>query len=145
MADLTPSDSVYSTRRWSPLALAMMAGLWIASLGNWPLWRTLARLPEMASPRGVLFFIGFGLMIAALTTAFLSLLAWRHTVKPAIAFVLLSAAIGAFFMGAYGVVLDPAMMTNVLQTDPREVRDLISVQFALNLLFLGALPMAWLW
>ena len=99
----------------------------------------------MASPRGALFFIGFGLMIAALTTAFLSLLAWRHTIKPAITFVLLSAAIGAYFMGAYGIVLDPTMMTNVLQTDPREVRELLSAQFALNLLVLAVLPIAWLW
>jgi len=145
MADPTSPVRDRSNRRWSPLALAAIASLWIASFGNWPLWRALARLPEMASPRGALFFIGFGLMIAALTTAFLSLLAWRHTIKPAITFVLLSAAIGAYFMGAYGIVLDPTMMTNVLQTDPREVRELLSDQFALNLLVLAVLPIAWLW
>ena len=145
MADPTSPVRDRSNRRWSPLALAAIASVWIASFGNWPLWRALARLPEMASPRGALFFIGFGLMIAALTTAFLSLLAWRHTIKPAITFVLLSAAIGAYFMGAYGIVLDPTMMTNVLQTDPREVRELLSAQFALSLLVLAVLPIAWLW
>ena len=139
------SASGGGSRTWSPLSLAVLAGLWIASFGNWPLWRALARLPEMASPRGALFFVGFGLMIAALTTAFLALLAWRHTVKPAIAFVLLSAAVGAYFMGTYGIVLDPTMMTNVLQTDPREVRELLSVQFAVNLAVLAILPIAWLW
>src|SRR5689334_8511900 len=103
----------------NPLTLAVLAGAWIASFGNWPLWRTLSHLPEMGSPRGVLFMIGFGVMIAALVTGLLALLAWRHTIKPAIAFVVLSAAVGAHFMGAYGVVLDTTMMTNVLQTNAR--------------------------
>src|SRR5215212_5725364 len=145
MADRVSSASGGASRTWSPLSLAVLASLWTASLGNWPLWRALARLPEMASPRGALFFVGFGLMIAALTTGFLALLAWRHTLKPAIAFVLLSAAVGAYFMGTYGIVLDPTMMTNVLQTDPREVRELLSAQFALNLVVLAVLPIAWLW
>ena len=130
---------------WNPLTLATLAGLWIASFGNWPLWRALARLPEMASARGALFMVGFGIMIAALLTGLLAFLAWRRSIKPAIAFVVLSAAIGAHFMGAYGVVLDTTMMTNVLQTDAREVADLLNVQFLLSLLLLAALPLAWLW
>ena len=138
-ADRTPA------RGWNPLTLAALAGLWIASLCNWPLWRMLSRLPEMASPRGALFMIGFGVMIAALLTGLLALLAWRHTIKPAIVFVVLSAAVGAHFMGAYGVVLDTTMMTNVLQTDAREVADLLSLQLLLSLLLLAALPLAWLW
>jgi lipid A ethanolaminephosphotransferase len=129
----------------NPLTLAVLAGAWIASFGNWPLWRTLSHLPEMASPRGALFMIGFGVMIAALVTGLLALLAWRHTIKPAIAFVVLSAAVGAHFMGAYGVVLDTTMMTNVLQTNAREAADLLSLQFLLSLLLLAALPLAWLW
>ena len=84
-------------------------------------------------------------MIAALITGLLALLAWRHTIKPAIAFVVVSAAIGAYFMGAYGVVLDTTMMTNVLQTDAREVADLLSLQLLLALVLLAALPLVWLW
>ena len=36
-------------RGWNPLSLALLAGIWIATLGNWPLWLVPARLPEMAS------------------------------------------------------------------------------------------------
>jgi len=131
--------------RWNPLTLAIAAGLWIAVLCNGPLWSALRALPEMATMRGAIFIGGFALMIAALTSALLALLAWRWTIKPAIAVFLVSAALGAHFMSTYGVVIDPSMMTNVLQTDPREVRDLLSVRLAVHVVLLAALPIALLW
>ena len=125
--------------------LALLAALWIASVCNWPLWRALLALPEMHTPRGALFIVSFGLMIAALTTALLSLLAWRHTIKPAIAVFVLSAALGAHFMGSYGVVIDPTMMVNVLHTDARETRDLLGPRMLASVAFLAVLPMLLLW
>ena len=130
---------------WNPLTLAVLAGVWIAALPNWPLWRALLALPETASARGALFVAGFGLMVAALTALMLALLAWRVTIKPAIAVLLLAAAFGAHFMGSYGVVIDTTMMTNVVQTDPREVRDLLSLRLLGSLLLLAGAPLLLLW
>ena len=130
-----------ATAGWNPLTLAVLAGLWVALLPNWPLWRALLLLPETASPRGGLFVAGFGLMIAALSTALLVPFAWRATIKPAIGVLLVVAALGAHFMGAFGVVIDSTMMINVLQTDPREVRDLLSLSLVGNLLPLLGLPL----
>jgi lipid A ethanolaminephosphotransferase len=130
---------------WNPLTLAFLAALWIAVLCNGPLWSALRELPETASLRGTLFVAGFALMIAALTGALLVLFAWRRAVKVAIAVVLASAALGAHFMSTYGVVIDPSMMTNVLQTDPREVRDLLSWRMLAYVGLLAALPIALLW
>jgi len=142
------SDSYTGVDRrkgWNPLTLAVLAGLWIAALPNWPLWRALLALPETASLRGGVFVVGFGLMLAALLTALLALFAWRFTIKPAIALLLLAAAFGAHFMGSYGVVIDTTMMTNVLQTDPREVRDLLSWRMLGSVLLLAGVPLLWLW
>ena len=130
---------------WNPLTLAALAGLWIAALPNWPLWRELLALPETSSVRGALFIVGFGVMVAALTAALLTLLAWHATIKPAIAVLLLVAAFGAHFMGTYGVVIDTAMMTSVVQTDPREIRDLLSLRLLGTLLLLAGLPLLLLW
>ena len=130
---------------WNPLTLAVLTSFWIATVPNWPLWRALLALPETASVRGALFIAGFGLMIAALMTALLALLAWRATIKPAIAVLLVAAALGAHFMGAYGVVIDTTMMVNVLQTDPREVRDLLNLRLLGSLLLLAGVPMLMLW
>jgi lipid A ethanolaminephosphotransferase len=129
----------------NPLTLAVMAGLWIATWANWPLWRALRDLPEMASARGLLFALGFCALIALLTTALLVLTAWRHTIKPAIALFVVAAALGAHFMGSYGIVIDPTMMTNVLQTNPRESLDLLNLRLLASVLVLAGLPLAWLW
>jgi lipid A ethanolaminephosphotransferase len=142
-----PSPDSWTEHRsgWNPLTLALLAGVWIAALPNWPLWRALLALPETASARGLLFVVGFGLMLAALMTGLLALFAWRWTIKPAIAVMLVSAALGAHFMGSYGVVIDTTMMTNVLQTDPREVRDLLNWRLVMGVLMLAGLPMLALW
>jgi len=131
--------------RWSPLSLAFGAALWIAVVCNGPLWSALRALPEMATARGTLFLVGFALMVTAGTGAFLALLAWHRIVKPAIALFLVSAALGAHFMSTYSVVIDPSMMTNVLQTDPREVRDLLSLRLLVHVVLLAALPIGLLW
>ncbi|HJV61155.1 MAG TPA: phosphoethanolamine--lipid A transferase [Albitalea sp.] len=129
----------------NPLTLALLASLWIASVANWPLWRALVGLPEMASARGALFIVAFGVAVAALTLLMLAFFAWRHTVKPVVALFLVAAAFGAHFMGTYGVVIDPSMMVNVLQTDARETRDLLSLRMLVSVLLLAGLPLWWLW
>jgi len=130
---------------WNPLTLAFLASLWIATLANWPLWRALHALPEMQGGRGLLFIAAFGIGVACLTALVLVLTAWRWSIKPAIGLFLLAAAFGAYFMGAYNVVIDSSMMTNVLQTDLRETRDLLNWRMALSVLLLAGLPIAWLW
>jgi len=130
---------------WNPLTVAVAAGLWIAVFANWPLWQALLALPEMSSTRGAVFVSGFALMITALLTALLALAAWRFSIKPVIALFVLAAAFGAHFMGTYGVVIDSTMMVNVVQTDPREVRDLLSLRLLFSVLFLAGLPLLLLW
>ena len=64
-----PLMSARNPSGWNPLTLAVLAGAWLALLPNWPLWRALAALPEMATWRGALFIAGFAMMIAALCAA----------------------------------------------------------------------------
>ena len=130
-----------ATAGWNPLWLAALTGLWLAVLPNWPLWRALVALPETDSWRGAIFVAGFGVMIASLTTAVLSLAAWRHTIKPAAVFLVVAAAIGAHFMGAYGGVIDTTMMRSTLQTNVHEVGELLNVRLIVDMTVLGVLPL----
>ena len=132
-------------RPLSPFVAALLAALWIAGIGNLALWRSMADLPEVANARGLAFGIGFGVAIAAIHVALFSLLAWRWTLKPVITLFLLAAAGGAYFMLSYGVVIDRSMMVNVLLTDGREARELLSLRMLGALLALGVLPAALLW
>ncbi|MBX3622611.1 MAG: phosphoethanolamine--lipid A transferase [Rhizobacter sp.] len=123
------------------MTLVWLASLWMATLANWPLWRALDALPEMASLRGRLFMLAFCGMVTALTAFVLTVAAWRWSVKPVLALFLLAAAAGAHFMGTYSAVIDATMMVNVLQTDVRETRDLLSLRLLVSAFVLGIVPL----
>ena len=117
----------------------------MASAGNAALWRELAHLHLLDGLRGVLFALAAAALIVFLLTGLIGLLAWRFTLKPALTLLLLTAAVGAHFMLTYGVVLDTTMLTNVLQTDPGEARDLLGWRLAATVLVLGVVPSVLVW
>jgi lipid A ethanolaminephosphotransferase len=125
--------------------LALGISLWIATIGNWPLWQSLAELPENASWHGLIFGLAFAGIVGCVLTFILMLFAWPRLIRIIGAVFLLSAAFGAYFMGAYGVVIDASMMTNALQTDAREVRDLLNLRLLGSVALFAGVPLWWLW
>ena len=71
----------------------------------------------------------------------LGLLAGRRTAKPLIAILTVAAAAASHFMGAFGVVIDPTMLRNILHTDPAEARELFSGALLLHLALYAGLPL----
>jgi lipid A ethanolaminephosphotransferase len=127
-----------------PLSQVWLAALWMSLLANWPLWKQLYALPDIAGARGLAFIVAFAGMVTAATGALLSLLAWPRLVKLVLVVLLLAAAALAHFIGSYGIVFDPTMVVNMMQTDARETRDLLSWRLLASLALLGALPAWWL-
>lgn len=125
-------------------ALVAMLSIWLATVGNIALWQTVWELPEVGGIRGSLFVLGFGTWVAAVLAALLSLLAWPKVFKPVAVFLLLSAAGATHFMKKYSVVIDSTMLLNVMQTDAKEVADLLSPSLFVTLLGVGVLPAWWL-
>ena len=128
-----------------PVWVVVLISTWLATACNVPLWREVAQLPGQGSLRGWGFAIAFALIVAAGNAALLSLLAWRWTLKPAAALMVVMAAFGAYFMLAYGIAIDASMLTNVLQTDAHEATDLLSWRMAATVLALAAPPLVWLY
>lgn len=129
----------------SPLGLTWLASLWMGLVCNWPLWQRMLDLPELGDAAGRLFVLVFAGMVVSLTAGLLSLLCWRGLIKPVLALCLLTAAALTHFMSSYGIVVDPTMIVNVLHTDARETRDLLSLRLFATLALLGGLPIWWLW
>ncbi|MDR7268323.1 lipid A ethanolaminephosphotransferase [Pelomonas saccharophila] len=127
-----------------PLTQAWLAALWMGLLANWPLWKQLQALPEISGARGALFIVAFAGMVTAASGALLSLLAWPRLIQGLLVVLLLASAALAHFIGSYGIVFDPTMVVNMLQTDARETRDLLSWRLLVSLVLLGALPAWWL-
>ena len=124
--------------------LIVVMSLWIATLGNLALWRELGNLPELQGPKGLSFKIAFGVGIAGVAAALLALFNWRHVFKPVLTILLVATALGVYFMLTYGVVLDPGMMTNVLQTDWRETRDLLNLRLLMAVGAIAVVPLLWI-
>lgn len=111
---------------------------------NLPLWRHLLEItPEGWSGR--LLAGAFILLLGVCFNLILTLFAFRGVLKPVLTALLLLSAGVAYFMNQYGVLVDVEMLRNVLETDPAEVRDLLSFKLAAYLLLLGVLPVVLLW
>jgi lipid A ethanolaminephosphotransferase len=143
LADRSSSDAP-ARRPWHPLSLLLVLALWLSTAGNLPLWRALWALTDNHSLRTDLGLLGFGLIVMAATTVLLSLLVWPRWRKPVGVVLLLVAVANSYFMHTYGVVIDPTMMANTVQTDVREVRDLLSWSL-LAALALGVMLPGWWW
>ena len=128
-----------------PIWVVVLASFWIATICNVALWRALARLPDLSSGQVVTISVALALVIGLATAGLFSLLAWRWTLKPIIMLFCVSAAFGAYFMMAYGIVIDKSMMINTLQTDVRETRDLLNWRLLATVLVLAGLPCVLLW
>ena len=96
-----------------------------------------------ASAWGLAFALAGGLV--ALNVFLGGMLAHRHTVKPLLAVLTMAAAAGSWFIGAYGAVLDPSMLRNVLRTDVAEAGELVNVRFLLHMALYALLPVLLLW
>lgn len=139
------SPAFFRTSR-SPLWFAMISSLWMATVGNMVLWHNLFSLPEQAAnAEGILFAVGFAVLIACLNMLVMIPLAWRPLIKPVSVLLLLTAGFGAYFMMQYNIVIDGDMINNVLQTDVRETRDLLNWRMLVVVGIVALLPTAFFW
>jgi lipid A ethanolaminephosphotransferase len=118
--------------------------LWLAVVGNLPLWQRVAALDGEPLQRALLLLVMGGLVLGA-TAALLSLLAWPRVFRPLVTVLVLVSAFNTHFMWQYGVVIDPTMLANVAQTDAREVRDLLSLRLLGTVLLVAGPPLWWIW
>jgi len=130
-------------RPLSPQQIVVRLALYLALFANVPLWLYLARIGGAPS----LYLrsaLALGVLLACGTVALLAFTAWTRGMRLLWWLVVLVAALAQYFMLAYGVVIDPGMATNVLQTDVREAGDLLGLHMLATVLALLLLPTWWL-
>ena len=127
-----------------PLVAVWGLALWLASVGNLPLWQRIQDLGGTPTQR-LESVLGLGLLLTGALVALLSLFMSARVFRPAASALVLMAAFNTHFMWQYGVVIDPTMLANVMHTDAREVRDLLSWSMPANVLLVAGLPLWALW
>ena len=123
----------------NPVWIAAVVSLWLTVAANLALWQAVALATATAGVQRWLFFTVFGVIIFAAQWLITLPFAFKPLIKWLLAALCLIATACAYFMQTYGVLIDESMIINSLQTDPREVRDLLDANMLVS--FAGiALP-----
>ncbi|WP_312305693.1 phosphoethanolamine transferase domain-containing protein, partial [Pulveribacter sp.] len=133
----------WMARPMSPQQIALRLAVYLMLVANAPLWLQLSRIGGAPS-----LYMRSALALAVLlvcgTVAILALAAWTRGMRALWWLVAAVAALAQYYMLTYSVVMDPGMAANVLQTDVREVADLLSLRLLLAVLAVLLLPTWWL-
>jgi len=130
----------------SPRTAALLLALWLTAAGNLTLWRALYRLAGRGELGSHPFWLPLGgsLVVLGATAALLVLLAWPRVFRIGALALLLVAGAAQHYMLTFGIVVDPSMIGNVLQTNATEARDLLGWGLLGQLLLVAGLPALWL-
>ena len=125
--------------------LLLAVSLFWALLANRPFVAAALQGREAQSGQTWLFGAALLVMLVCLHYLIVAPFAWGRLTKPLLALLLLVVASATHFMQAFGVVLDPSMIRNVLSTDVAESRELMSWRLFMHLLLYAGLPLLLLW
>ncbi len=146
IASRAPRPTALTTlRHWRPTCstetLIALTSVFFALACNGLFWHS-----AMATHPGSLrFAMSLLLLLVGAHSLLMGLLVWRWNAKVMIGVLLLGTAMAAHYMGSYHIYLDADMLRNVLATDHKESRELITPSLVAPLVVLGLLPMAVLW
>jgi lipid A ethanolaminephosphotransferase len=137
--------SLFKNQPWHPTNLLMVLALWLSLAGNLPMWLTVWQLPESQGFKALTTLGSLILILLSMVSWLLLFLVWPKWLKPAGLVFMAVVTSSSYFMLTYNVVIDPSMIANVLHTDAREVRDLLSWRMLAALLLGVVLPGIWWW
>lgn len=127
--------------QWSTETLIVVTSVFFALACNGLFWHS-----AMATHPGSLrFATSLLLFLVGAHCLLMGLLVWRWNAKGVVGVLLLCTAMAAHYMGSYHIYLDADMLRNVLATDHKESRELMTPALIAPLLLLALLPMLVLW
>ncbi len=107
---------------------------------NIKLFSTLIQLTDFSHLRGPLFIANFACLLWLLTFTLISLFNFPRLGKIIAGLLIIIAAMVAYFMDAYGILIHRLMIQNLVETDVREVRSLLNMHLVFYLVGLGIIP-----
>ena len=119
-----------------------LLSLYSALVFNGPFWTAVLRGRSWAEPGTLAFVAAMLVMLVAVHTIVLGLLAIGRASRPVLVLVVLCTGAANYFMRQYQVYLDPGMLANVLNTDVPESLELFTPGALSAVLFYCAAPIA---
>ncbi|TCM79685.1 MULTISPECIES: phosphoethanolamine--lipid A transferase [unclassified Rhizobium] len=134
-AALLIQPSPYRPRIGS-ISLSAITGLYLVLFTNRTFWgkvhADLATTPTAVAA----LYIAISVLFVAIVTAFSA----KYVIKPVLIFLVLAAALAAWFTDTFGVIVDSDMIRNAMETTPAEANHLITPGFLLHVVLFALIP-----
>lgn len=124
--------------------LLLLCTVFLLLAANGPFWSALLAGRSLTDFSTWRLAVGSFVALAALHYFVVGLFATRRLIRPLLSVLVFVSVLIGYYMRHYGVVIDPSMVRNVLQTDWREASELLTPALLLYA-FLAALPVAAIW
>ncbi len=120
----------------------LLVALFIMLTGNAAMFSRISSVYPLQL-HNVAFLSSLFVFFSALTMLFLLTVSHGRFTRWVLAFFLVGASIAAYYMDQFGVIIDGVMLDNIIQTDMREFKGLVTFLFIFRVLVFGVIP-AWL-
>lgn len=127
-------------RTVSLAAFTLAMAMWLGVCLNFTFYQQIHRLTPYQGLKSYVFLAATACILVALYHLLLQILAWKWTLKAVTILLVFIGGFSAYFVNSLGVVISPDQIQNMVQTDPAEVRDLISLRFVFWVLAFVVLP-----
>ncbi len=128
----------------APWQLATGAAVFIALGNNAPLFSELMAAPEIHSAAGLGFVLSLTLLMVFVLDAIILALGFGRLLKITIAALMILSATFGYFSDQLGVIFDPGMLSNMLETvrdnNMAEARELASLPLIRHVFIFGVTP-----
>ena len=109
--------------------LNLLLAIWLGVGLNIAFYQQIQQLTPYTGAKAVLFLAATVVVVIALYNVLMQLLQWRWNFKILASMLLVIGGFSAYFVNSLGITITSDQVQNMMQTDAKEVRDLISPQF----------------
>ncbi|WP_407303610.1 phosphoethanolamine transferase [Acinetobacter sp.] len=113
---------------------------WLGVVLNFAFFQKIQSLTPYQGPKAYMFLMATVLVIVAAYNLIFQLVQWTWNAKFFAYVLLFIGGFTAYFVNSLGVVISLEQIQNMMQTDAREVRDLLSLRFVLWIVFFVICP-----
>ena len=127
-----------------PISLSqfnLLLAIWLGAILNFAFFQKIQNLTPYQGPKAYLFLMATVLVIVAAYNFIFQLIQWKWNAKIFASILLVVGGFTAYFVNSLGVVISPEQVQNMMQTDAREVRGLMSLRFVLWTVFMVICPL----
>lgn len=120
--------------------LNLLLAIWLGVGLNIAFYQQIQQLTPYTGAKAGLFLAATVLVVIALYNVLMQLLQWRWNFKILASVLLIIGGFSAYFVNSLGITITSDQVQNMMQTDAKEVHDLISPQFFTWVLALVIVP-----